>query len=227
MFSYVRNSCSRNHRRFTLCGAHFAEGHPGDWKKCKKCFHDFEHELEMYVWYGTNEYNFTKLENPPKYEPTHCESCAAVIILSEGGYSTYAGRYYCKACSAEQRAEQEKEFKTKNQENTLTSKEILAERDKILKYREILEYEIELFLKKSNQGLTLAKIKRAIYLEKDTGAIMDIIKMFYGKDLDFSGSKSDQTLRLANDAWNYFPHKTLGGLSPAEKFLEYRKVREE
>jgi len=24
----------------------------------------------MYVWYGTNDYNFVVLENPPHYEPT-------------------------------------------------------------------------------------------------------------------------------------------------------------
>ncbi len=27
-------------------------------------------ETEMYVYYGTNEYNFEVLENPPEYEPT-------------------------------------------------------------------------------------------------------------------------------------------------------------
>ncbi len=30
-FSYARNSCSRNHRRYTLCGHHRAEEHQGDW----------------------------------------------------------------------------------------------------------------------------------------------------------------------------------------------------
>ena len=29
-------------------------------------------------------------------------------------------------------------------------------------------------------------------------------------------------LELASDAWNYFPHKALGGISPAEKLLEYQ-----
>jgi hypothetical protein len=26
----------------------------------------------VYLWYGTNEYNFEKLPNPPAYEPTKC-----------------------------------------------------------------------------------------------------------------------------------------------------------
>jgi hypothetical protein len=27
LFSYARNSCARNHDRYTVCGAHFNEGH--------------------------------------------------------------------------------------------------------------------------------------------------------------------------------------------------------
>ena len=98
MFSYARNSCSRNHRRFTLCGYHEAEGHKGDWKTCKKCREDFDYELEMYVWYGTNEYNFEKLENPPKFKPTYCSKCGERIILPDGGYSNLCGVYRCENC---------------------------------------------------------------------------------------------------------------------------------
>ncbi len=98
IFSYARNSCHRNHRRFTLCGSHHAEDHKGDWRTCQKCREGFE--TEMYVWYGTNEYNFVKLENPPKYEPTLCSHCHRVIRLGEDGYSTKGGSYYCERCSA-------------------------------------------------------------------------------------------------------------------------------
>jgi len=96
MFSYARNSCSRNHRRFTLCGYHEAEGHKGDWKTCKKCLKSFE--PEMYVWYGTNEYNFEKLENPPKFKPTYCSKCGQRIILPDGGFSNLCGVYRCENC---------------------------------------------------------------------------------------------------------------------------------
>ncbi|MBU0648902.1 hypothetical protein KJ969_02260 [Patescibacteria group bacterium] len=98
LFSYARNSCSRNHRRFTLCGSHASEEHNGDWKTCKQCRADFEHELEMYVWYGTNEYNFAKLENPPAFEPTHCSKCGERIVLPDGGYSVLCGEYRCDNC---------------------------------------------------------------------------------------------------------------------------------
>ena len=70
LFSYARNSCFRNHRRYTLCGFHHAEGHNGDWKTCALCRNSIE--TEMYVYYGTNEYNFEILKNPPSYEPTRC-----------------------------------------------------------------------------------------------------------------------------------------------------------
>ncbi len=32
-------------------------------------------------------------------------------------------------------------------------------------------------------------------------------------------------LELVTDAWNYFPHKALGGISPAEKLLEYQEKK--
>jgi len=97
LFSYARNSCSRNHDRYTLCSYHYNEGHKGDWRECKKCRSDIE--IEMYVWYGTNEYNFVKLENPPKYEPTRCAKCNCVIVLSKDEYSMSGGNYYCTKCS--------------------------------------------------------------------------------------------------------------------------------
>lgn len=99
IFSYARNSCHRNHRRYTLCGYHHAEGHPGTWKDCKTCRADFE--TELYVYYGTNEYNSEKLENTPKYKPTRCSKCKAVIRLGEDGYSVCGREYWCERCSAE------------------------------------------------------------------------------------------------------------------------------
>ena len=99
LFSYGRNSCYRNHRRYTLCGGHYSEGHEGNWKECAKCRDEIE--TEMYAWYGTNEYNFEKLENPPTYEPTKCAKCRSVIVLGDGGYSMTGEGYFCQRCSGE------------------------------------------------------------------------------------------------------------------------------
>ena len=99
IFSYAQNSCHRNHRRYTLCGYHQVEGHAGDWKTCPECPHGFK--TEMYVYFGTNDYNFEKLENPPVFEPTHCDGCGAVIRLAEDGYSQGSKGILCHSCSAQ------------------------------------------------------------------------------------------------------------------------------
>jgi hypothetical protein len=99
IFSYARNSCARNHDRYTLCSYHYHEGHQGNWRECKECESDFE--TEMYVWYGTNEYNFVKLENPPAYEPTRCKKCNTVIRLGEDGYTRSSEGYFCERCSGD------------------------------------------------------------------------------------------------------------------------------
>jgi hypothetical protein len=96
LFSYARNSCHRNHRRFTLCGGHFEHGHDGKWQECPKCRELME--TEMYAYFGTNEYNFETLPNPPAYEPTRCSKCNQVIKLGDGGYSRGRDGYVCIGC---------------------------------------------------------------------------------------------------------------------------------
>ena len=101
LFSYDRNSCSRNHRRYTLCGYHCAEEHDGDWITCPRCKSHFEDDLEMYVHYGTNEYNFKVLPNPPKFKPTKCTDCGKIIDKSLGGYSQGPDGVFCMKCTEE------------------------------------------------------------------------------------------------------------------------------
>ena len=97
LFSYATNSCHRNHRRYTLCGFHHAEGHGGSWKDCVECRNSFE--TEIYVYYGTNEFNFHKLENPPAYLPTKCAGCGIIISLGYDSYSTKGNEYWCAECT--------------------------------------------------------------------------------------------------------------------------------
>jgi hypothetical protein len=96
-FSYAHNSCYRNHRRYTLCGYHCSEEHIGKWQDCQECRSAFE--TEMYVFYGTNEFNFEVLENPPDYEPTKCAGCGVRIVLGDGGYMMSGDDYWCSKCS--------------------------------------------------------------------------------------------------------------------------------
>jgi hypothetical protein len=103
LFSYARNSCHRNQRHYTLCAHHHDEGHAGSWQDCSKCRANFP--TEIYVWYGTNEYNFQKLVNPPDYAPTTCVGCGTIISLSEDGYSHGPEGYRCDACTEKALAE--------------------------------------------------------------------------------------------------------------------------
>ncbi|MEL6137131.1 MAG: hypothetical protein AAFR42_06955 [Cyanobacteria bacterium J06628_6] len=97
MFSYAYNSCIRNHRRYMLCGIHHANEHEGDWQDCSEC-RDL-YETELYVYFGTNEYNFEKLKNPPAYKPTRCVECNRIIRLAYEGHTMGQEGYTCEKCS--------------------------------------------------------------------------------------------------------------------------------
>jgi len=56
----------------------------------------------MLVWYGTNEYNFEKMPNPPSCEPAKCAQCGQVIVLADGGYSHGPKGYTCMNCLEEE-----------------------------------------------------------------------------------------------------------------------------
>ena len=96
-FSYAPNSCHRNHRRKTLCGFHFNADHAGHWQECPVCRDSFE--MEMFVWYGTNEYNFEILKNIPTFEPTHCLMCGKRINLALDGCTRSGDEYWCLTCT--------------------------------------------------------------------------------------------------------------------------------
>jgi len=92
LFSYARSSCLRNHSHYTLCARHFREEHEGRWQDCPTCREDWD--TELYAWYGTNEYNFEKLENPPSFEPTLCGGCGRVIRLGAEGFVYWRDKFF-------------------------------------------------------------------------------------------------------------------------------------
>jgi len=82
---------------------------------------------------------------------------------------------------------------------------------------------LEMF-KETKSDFGLDDITEIIYNEDGQDSLTDIIAMF---DTGQGAAKLQNVLELVNDAWNYFPHKVLGGISPAEKLLDYRgKTRE-
>lgn len=89
----------------------------------------------------------------------------------------------------------------------------------ITQRRKEIEEEIMDMLKETESDFNLEDVKDAIYNEEEQDDFTKIIAMF---DRGGDASELDNILELITDAWNYFPHKALGGISPAEKSLGYK-----
>ena len=74
-------------------------------------------------------------------------------------------------------------------------------------------------LKETESDFSLGDVKDMIYNEEEQDDMMKVVAMF---DRGGDASELSNILELITDAWNYFPHKALGGISPAEKSLEYK-----
>ena len=100
-------------------------------------------------------------------------------------------------------------------------------KQQILERRKEIEQELMDMLKETESDFTLDHVRDAIYHEEDNDDMMKVVAMFDGSTSLTTGrgggaSELSDVLELVNDAWNYFPHKLLDGLSPAEKLLEYQ-----
>ena len=98
----------------------------------------------------------------------------------------------------------------------------IENKKQILQQRKEIEKELLVMLKKTKSDSGLENIKEIIYNEDGQDSLTDVIAMF---DTGQDAAELQNVLELVNDAWNYFPHKVIGGLSPAEKLLEYREKR--
>ena len=96
----------------------------------------------------------------------------------------------------------------------------IENKDQIFQRRKEIEEELLEMLKETKSDFGLDDIKEIIYNEDGQDCLTDVIAMF---DRRGDISELENILELTNDAWNYFPHKLLGGLSPAEKVLEHSK----
>lgn len=84
--------------------------------------------------------------------------------------------------------------------------------------RKEIENELENKLKEVESDFDVEYIKQIIFKEEGTDDLMDIIMLF---DTGQGAVELQDVLEIVNEAWNYFPHKVLDGLSPEEKLLEY------
>ena len=78
-------------------------------------------------------------------------------------------------------------------------------------------------LKETGSDFTLDHVRDAIFHEEDDDDMMKVVAMF---DRGGDAAELENVLELVTDAWNYFPHKVLKGLSPAEVLLEDKDRKE-
>lgn len=90
-------------------------------------------------------------------------------------------------------------------------------KEEILERRKELEREISEMLGETESDFELEDVKDAIFNEEEQDDFMHVVSMF---DRGGDAVELSNALELVTDAWNYFPHKALGGISPAEQNLE-------
>ena len=95
----------------------------------------------------------------------------------------------------------------------------IESKQQILERRKEIEQELVEMLKETESDFTLEHVRDAIFHEEDNDDMMKVVAMF---DRGGDATELENVLELVTDAWNYFPHKVLGGISPAEKLLEHR-----
>jgi hypothetical protein len=95
--------------------------------------------------------------------------------------------------------------------------------EQILEKRQEIEKELLGLLEETKSDFSLDDIKGIIYNEEETDNLTKVLAMFdQGQGL----AEMNEILEVINEAWNYFPHKCLGGFCPMEKILEYQKKQE-
>lgn len=97
----------------------------------------------------------------------------------------------------------------------------IESKEQIFKRRKEIEKELLEMLKETKSDFVLNDIKEIIYNENGQDDLAKIIAMF--DTGQYAPEELQDLLELVNNAWNYFPHKIIGGLSPAEKVLKFRK----
>lgn len=95
----------------------------------------------------------------------------------------------------------------------------IESRQQILERQKEIEQDLVEMLKDTGRDFTLEHVRDAIFHEEDNDDMMKVVAMF---DRGGDVSELENVLELVSDAWNYFPHKVLGGISPAEKLLDHR-----
>jgi len=93
----------------------------------------------------------------------------------------------------------------------------LLNKDQIIIKRKEIESELEEMLEDCNSDFDLPYIKDTVYNLEEYDDLQDIIAIFDDGDMSHLSNIVD----IIDEIWHYFPQKSLGGLSVAEKLLEH------
>jgi hypothetical protein len=102
--------------------------------------------------------------------------------------------------------------------------DLLSDFDRIVEYRTILSARILYLLVSFESEATVEDIKKMIF-EHDgkthpSECFVDLIDLFRAEEAEV-----DSLLPVIQDAWNYFPHRSLSGRCPAEVMAELSEPR--
>jgi len=92
-------------------------------------------------------------------------------------------------------------------------------KEEIIEYKKEVEDDIRELLKVTKSVFTLDHVRDVIYHEEETDDMQKVIAMFD----DGNPENLSNAVETSTDAWNYFPHKLLNGLSPAEILFEHEQ----
>jgi len=103
--TFLRNSCQRNHDRYTICGYHHTENHDGKWQDCRVCKRGMP-KID-YIDKSTNDYNFANekldIKNRVKikcatcsFESDNMNNFAGKITHKNGDAKFYCKKSECK-----------------------------------------------------------------------------------------------------------------------------------
>lgn len=86
-------------------------------------------------------------------------------------------------------------------------------KQEINRHKKEIKEEFEEMLAEIDSSFDFDYILDVIYNEDGQDDLTKIIRIF---DQGGGASEMENILELATDAWNYFPHKALGGKAPVE-----------
>jgi len=94
----------------------------------------------------------------------------------------------------------------------------------IISHREVTEARLSALLEEMESTTTIDRVKKYVYESTDSlPSAEHVIQLYYLCRTDRMPLDDVVILGVLLDAWNYFPHFSLAGRSPAEVLLEARK----